>query len=504
MQTFKIKTNIFLLLLFSSICNSQSQSVEQIADMYLDKILFNQNVRINSDHIITDLLFTSTGFCYKIERNYIGTTADDIEIIKQKVTKSNKWFSDQKGKNICELIQGNYKYSIYYNTTNYYEKGLTLSVSILNELPISYGYKVKGSTNLYDLSAFKTESFYIERQKELLENYSKQKILTQPLEKIVDGLNAFVGEILCDYNIIIEDDLITAEILTTESGFCYKVKTRFKGTKIKDLEQIKNKVKTTNLWKLNNDTNIPDITTVTEGNITHTISGSNLNPENFDLILSSEINNIDANEGEKSYDYERLDALEAFYISQGIIARQKVLLDKDIRMKTTLVEEINLPYKLKFGWNESEIETHLKSILPTDTIAINCNFNYDFSQFQESYDDREIKILDSIMQENGIYEMKIQINQNSDSSLFIGILFLNNKAYSYTYGFGYNQQSNLESLKSKIYEIKNLHKTTAVKLDGQTIKLRKNENDIENLFSEAINEFNKKEKLKQNTIGNKM
>jgi hypothetical protein len=129
-----MKINILILLLFTSICYSQSQSVEQISDMYLDKILFDQNVRINSDGITTDLMFTSTGFCYMIERNYIGTTVDDIEKIKQKVTKSNKWLSDQKGKNICELIQGNSKYSIYYNTTNYYEKGITLSVSILNKL----------------------------------------------------------------------------------------------------------------------------------------------------------------------------------------------------------------------------------------------------------------------------------------------------------------------------------------------------------------------------------
>lgn len=500
------KITLFVLTLVNFISYSQSQSVQQIADLYLNKIIFNENLHVISDRSTTDLMCTNVGFCYMIERNYIDTTVDNIDQVKQRITSSNKWSPDPTGNTICELIDGNRKYSIYYNTKNYYEKGLTLCVKILKKLPVTYGYEVQSSRNIFDTSDFIMDPFYSKAQKELQNNYDlngKQTIII-PSNKNVEGFNAFAGEILCDYNVSIDNDSINTALFTTESGFCYKVQTMYKEIKIKDLQKIKDKVKTTNSWNLISKINSSDIATVTDNNITHTISGSNLDSETYDLILSSEIKATDVNEGEKSNDFEYLKALEAFYISPAIMARQKELVEKDARMKTSSKDQIPLPYKLSFGWNESEIENHLKTIFPTDTISVECDFNYQELEFEKIYDDRKIRILDSIIQKNGIYEMRIHINKDSDSSLFIGVNFLNNKAYSYSYWFGDRQQSNLETLQEKIYEIKKLYKITNVEMDGHTIKLRKDERDIEDLFSNAIVEFDKKEESKRNNIGKKM
>lgn len=265
-----------------------------------------------------------------------------------------------------------------------------------------------------------------------------------------------IGEKILNQNIYIINDTIETEVSVLEDGYCYRIVSKFTDTNDspEDIEYVKSLVKTNNEWDYYNNINNYDlydyeynrdepclgsklISCVLDNDIKYLIYYIKKRDEYDEtkpglILVERKTKMADIQDIQKKIKYKPNSSIT--FTSYNEFINSQVYKDKNNAKSSEIkIETIELPYKLNFGMNNTQISNHLKSILDKNSVLTIGPFKGDPS---------DIKL--------GITFSSYTVKTNGAFSFGIEVTFLNGKAFEYNYHHDYNMDKMLREKISKL------------------------------------------------------
>lgn len=247
--------------------------------------------------------------------------------------------------------------------------------------------------------------------------------------------NTLLGEIIWYENIIIENDSVKQKFFITDKGFCYAIMTKFKNKSIRNLDELKNILIASNIW--NDDENYE------KEKFSYQVSYENLDVDETGLVFSSKMLGLDDDSsiGFPTKYWQKERSIQEFLSLPGVIQAQKELLskyeseklqkqneieledakklkeqDKIAILNAVPLENIDLPYRFRFGMSELQVLSQLKTLLEKTSTY-------------KSYEDGPY---DQLNKSFGIKYFRYDVKDGA-FSFYVRVKFYKGKAFEFEY-----------------------------------------------------------------------